>query len=176
MIDILFFVIMAFAVYKGLSRGFIVAFCSVLGFIIGLAAALKLSTIIAAKLNEHTEATKWMPMLAFILVFVATAIVVNMIGKIVQKTFETAMLGWANRIAGVILYCLIYSIIFSIFIFYAVQLHFVNTVTTNNAFVYPYTQVIGPKVIEGFGVIIPWFKNMFSELEQFFGNMAIPVK
>jgi membrane protein required for colicin V production len=172
MIDIIFFIAMGLAIYKGLSKGFIVAICSVLGFIIGIAAALKLSTTVAAKITEHTEATKWMPMLAFILVFIATAFIVNMIGKLVQKTFETVMLGWLNRIAGVLLYCFLYSIIFSVFLFYAVQLHFIKPETTNASIIYPYAQIVGPKVIEGFGVVIPWFKNMFAELETFFGKVA----
>jgi membrane protein required for colicin V production len=171
-IDIVFVILIALACYKGYSKGFIVALFSILGFIVGLAAALKLSTTVAAKIAEHTDLGKWLPALSFLLVFIATAFVVNIIGKLIQKTFETVMLGWANRIAGILLYATLYSIIISIFIFYAVQLHFIKVETTNASLIYPYLQPIGPKVIEGFGAIIPWFKNMFAELEQFFGTFA----
>jgi membrane protein required for colicin V production len=172
MIDLAFLILMGFAVFKGYSKGFILAIFSVLGFIVGLAAALKLSTTVAAKLSEHTDLGKWLPALSFLLVFIGAAFLVRMIGKIVQKTFETVMLGWANRIAGILLFALLYSIIFSIFIFYAVELHILNTAATTSSVCYPYLQPLGPKVIEGFGVIIPWFKNMFAELEQFFGGFA----
>jgi membrane protein required for colicin V production len=171
-IDIVFVILIALACYKGYSKGFIVALFSILGFIIGLAAALKLSTTVAAKIAEHTDLGKWLPALSFLLVFIATAFVVNIIGKLIQKTFETVMLGWANRIAGILLYATLYSIIISVFIFYSVQLHFIKVETTNASLIYPYLQPIGPKVIEGFGAIIPWFKNMFAELEQFFGTFA----
>jgi membrane protein required for colicin V production len=171
-IDIVFIILIVLACYKGYSKGFIVALFSILGFIIGLAAALKLSTTVAAKIAEHTDLGKWLSALSFLLVFVATAFLVNIIGNLVQKTFETVMLGWANRIAGILLYATLYSIILSIFIFYAVQLHFIKVETTSASVVYPYLQPIGPKVIEGFGTIIPWFKNMFAELEQFFGTFA----
>jgi membrane protein required for colicin V production len=172
MIDIAFLILLGFAVFKGYTKGFILAIFSVLGFIVGLAAALKLSTTVAAKLSEHTDLGKWLPALSFLLVFVGTAFLVRIIGKIVQKTFETVMLGWANRIAGILLFALLYSIIFSIFIFYAVQLHILNAEATAASVCYPYIQPLGPKVIEGFGVVIPWFKNMFAELEQFFGGFA----
>ncbi len=171
-IDIVFVILIVLACYKGYSKGFIVALFSILGFIIGLAAALKLSTTVAAKIAEHTDLGKWLPALSFLLVFIATAFLVNIVGKVVQKTFETVMLGWANRIAGILLYATLYSIIVSIFIFYAVQLHFIKTETTNASVIYPYLQPIGPKVIEGFGAVIPWFKNMFAELEQFFVTFA----
>jgi membrane protein required for colicin V production len=171
-IDIVFFILVALACYKGYSKGFIVAIFSVLGFIVGLAAALKLSTLVATKLAEHTDFGKWLPAISFLLVFIVAVFVVNMAGKLIQKTFETVMLGWANRIAGVILYAILYSIVLSIFLFYTVQLHFIKPETTASSFSYPFLQVLGPKIIGGFAVVIPWFKNMFGELEQFFGAFA----
>ena len=171
-IDAVFMILIALACYKGYSKGFIIAIFSVLGFIVGLAAALKLSTTVAAKLSQHTDFGKWLPALSFLLVFMGAVFLVNMAGKLIQKTFETVMLGWANRIAGVLLYALLYSIIFSVFVFYAAQLHFINTANINASVTYPYLQPLGPKVIGSIGVVIPWFKNMFTELEQFFGGFA----
>jgi membrane protein required for colicin V production len=37
---------------------------------------------------------------------------------------------------------------------------------------YSYVQPWGPKVINSLGALIPVFKNMFSELESFFGDIA----
>jgi membrane protein required for colicin V production len=171
-IDTIFLILMGLAIYKGYSKGFIVAIFSVLAFIVGLAAALKLSTTAAAMLSEHTSLGKWMPALSFLIVFIGFAFLVRIVGKIVQKTFETVLLGWANRLAGILLYAFLYCIIFSVFVFYAVQLHFLQPQTTMASTSYTYLHTLGPKVIEGFGVIIPWFKNMFTELEQFFGSFA----
>ncbi len=172
LIDIIFVLIIVLACFKGLSKGFIMAAFSVLGFIIGLAAALKLSAVVASKISVHTGEAKWLPVLSFALVFIAVGILIRIVGKLIQKTFETVMLGWANRLAGLILYALLYSIIFSIFLFYAVQLHFISTATVAASVVYPFIQPLGPKVIEGLGTVIPWFKNMFAGLESFFSSSA----
>jgi membrane protein required for colicin V production len=172
-IDIVFMILIGLACFKGYSKGFIIAIFSVLGFIVGLAAALKLSTTAASLLSAHTNLGKWLPALSFLLVFMGTAFAVKMLGKVVQKTFETVMLGWANRIAGILLYALLYSIVFSIFLFYAAQLHLIKADTIAASSAYPYIQLLGPKVIEGFGVVIPLFKNMFTELESFFGKYAL---
>lgn len=172
LIDIVFVILIALACFKGLSKGFIMAAFSVLGFIIGLAAALKLSAVVAARLSVHTGNVKWLPVLSFILVFIAVAVLIRIIGKLIQKTFETVMLGWANRLAGLVLYALLYSIIFSIFLFYAVQLRLISAETTAASVVYPFLQPLGPKIIGGLGAIIPWFKNMFSALENFFSSAA----
>ena len=171
-IDIVFVILIALACFKGLSKGFIMASFSALGFIIGLAAALKLSAVVAARLSVHTGNAKWLPLLSFVLVFIAVAVLINIIGKLIQKTFETVMLGWANRLAGLVLYALLYSIIFSIFLFYAVQLRLISSETVAASIVYPYLQPMGPKVIGCLGTIIPWFRNMFSGLENFFSSAA----
>lgn len=171
-IDAAYFILIAIACYKGLRKGFIIAVFSVLGFIIGIAAALKLSSVVAIKLSTHTGDAKWLPPLSFLIVFLAVAFVVSVVGKIIQKTFETVMLGWINRLAGLALFILLYSIIYSVFLFYAVQLHFIKADTINSSIVYPYLQPLAPKIINAVGLVIPWFKDMFNELENFFSSTA----
>lgn len=171
-IDAAYFILIAIACYKGLRKGFIIAVFSVLGFVVGIAAALKLSAIVAVKLSAHTGTAKWLPALSFLIVFLAVAFIVSLVGKVIQKTFETVMLGWINRLAGVALFILLYSIIYSVFLFYAVQLHFIKLETINNSIVYPYLQPLAPKIINSVGTVVPWFKNMFYQLENFFSVAA----
>jgi membrane protein required for colicin V production len=172
-IDTIFVVLLAFAVFKGYSKGLIMAVFSVLGFIVGLAAALKLSNTVAQTISTQTNLGKWAPALAFFGVFIATAIVIRIVGNIVQKTFETVMLGWANKIGGILLFAFLYSTIYSVFIFYAVQLKIFTDDTTNASVSYGYLKQLGPWVINGFAVIMPWFKEMFTNLETYFSKFAI---
>ena len=82
------------------------------------------------------------------------------------------MLGWLNKIGGIIFYALLYLFIFSIILFYAVQLNIFKPETLETSTTYSYIQPIGPKVISALGVILPFFKNMFAELELFFGGLS----
>lgn len=173
-IDIISILLIVLALFKGLRKGFIMAVFSAAAFIVGLAAALKLSSFAAVKLQEHGATGKWLPVISFLVVFLIIVILVNLCGKLLQAGAETVMLGLVNRIAGAVFYMFIYTVIFSIFVFYAVQLGLLKPADTEASVLYPYLQPIGPMVINGLGAVIPWFKNMFGELEKFFGN--IPVK
>jgi membrane protein required for colicin V production len=82
------------------------------------------------------------------------------------------MLGWLNKLAGVVLYVVIYTIVFSVLLFYAEQMQLLQPATIEKSLVYEYVQPWGPEVINGFGSIIPYFRDMFSELEQFFENVS----
>jgi membrane protein required for colicin V production len=173
LIDIIFLLLMLLAVFKGYSKGFIVALFSVIGFIAGLAAALKLSAFAAEKLSGTFNASgKWLPVISFLLVFIAVILLVRLGARLLQGSIEMIMLGWLNRIAGILLFAFLYSILFSVFLFYAVQLNFLSAEAIAASNTYPYLQPLGPKVIGSLGVVIPWFKDMFTQLQDFFGNFS----
>jgi membrane protein required for colicin V production len=174
-IDVAFLILMIFACIKGIRKGLIVAVFSIIGFIAGLAAALKLSSIVASRLADHLNPSiKWLPALSFLLVFIVVALIINLVGRLIQKSFEIAMLGWVNRLGGMIIFIALYAFIFSIFLFYAMQLQIIKPATVASSYFYPYIQPLGPKVINSLGDVIPVFKDMFSQLQSFF--MGIPDK
>lgn len=173
LIDIIVFILLLMAIFKGLSKGLIVAVFSFLGFFIGLAAALKLSTIAASYIGDNVSISqRWLPVLAFAVVFILVVLLVRMGARAVESLIRLAMLGWINKIGGVFLYMLLYLFIFSIILFYAEQLRLIKPPSLNASVTYPYLQPLGPKFIEAIGVIVPFFKNMFNELTQFFQGVS----
>lgn len=172
-IDAAFILLIIFASIKGMRKGLIVAVFSIIAFVVGLAAALKLSAVVATRLADYVNPSfKWLPLLSFVFVFIVVALLVNLGGRLLQKTFETVMPGWVNRIGGMLLFIALYTFIFSIFLFFAVQVQFIKPTTTSSSFFYPYIQPLGPKVINSLGDIIPFFKDMFVELQKFFGGLS----
>ncbi len=173
MIDIIFAILFILAIIKGLRRGFIVAVFSIIGYIIGLAAALKLSALVAVYLQKNISITgKWLPFISFALVFIVVIILVNLGAKLIEKTFEMALLGWLNRIGGAVVYILLYSIIFSVFLFYAEKINLFTRESIQQSITYSFLRPWAPAIIGGFGYIIPWFKNSFNQLESFFEGVA----
>jgi|KBSMisStandDraft_5_1062788.scaffolds.fasta_scaffold26066_4 membrane protein required for colicin V production len=173
MIDIIFVVILVIAVIKGLRKGLAVALFSIVAFIIGLAAAIKLSAAVAVYLEKNIAlSNRWLPVISFLVVFIVVVVLVNLGGKLVEKTFEMAFLGWVNRIGGAIFYVLLYTLIFSILLFYAEKMHFIKQETVSNSIAYPYLKPWGPAVINTLGKIIPLFKDSFQQLESFFESLS----
>ena len=83
-----------------------------------------------------------------------------------------ALLGWVNRLGGIVFYAALYIIIFSVFLFYADKIHLLKPETIQSSQSYNFVQPWGPVVIDSFGKLIPIFKDMFSDLEAFFGNIG----
>ncbi len=169
MIDILFVILMIAALVKGYRQGLVLALFSIVAYIIGMAAALKLSAVAAVYLQQHIAVPpRWLPFIAFAAVFIAVVIAVNWAGRLLQKTFELAMLGWLNRLGGIIFFAALYGIIFSIFLFYAEKINLLTASAIRDSLVYPFIKPWGPAVMNSFASIIPLFKDMFTQLESFF--------
>lgn len=173
MIDIIFVIAMIFAIVKGYQKGLIIALFSIIALIIGLAAALKLSAAVAVYLQHNVSvSSKWLPVISFMLVFFLVVFLVHLGGKLIEKTFELVLLGWANRLGGMLLYAALYTIIFSVFLFYAGKMKVFEKATIEASQTYSIVQPLGPKVIDGLGKLIPIFKDTFTQLEVFFGGVS----
>jgi membrane protein required for colicin V production len=164
-IDVLFLLFMVLAVFKGLRQGLIIAVFSAMAFIIGLAAAIKFSAVVAVWLKGSTHlSTHWLPAIAFLLVFLAVVVGVRAGAQLVEGAVDLAMMGWLNKLAGVLLYALIHTVVLSVLLFYAVKVHMVSDHTLASSVTYPYIRPWGPWVIDGFGKFVPWFRGMFTQL------------
>ena len=172
-LDIIVAIIIIFAIIKGYRQGLIVALFSVIAFIVGLAAAMKLSVVVADHIGKAVKISdKWLPIISFAVVFLAVVLLVRWAAALIQKSVEFAMLGWLNKIGGILLYVGLYILIFSILIFYADQLGFIKPETKMESVTYSYIQPWGPKLMDGIGKIIPVFKDMFQDLEDFFDGVS----
>jgi membrane protein required for colicin V production len=176
-IDVIFVILMILAVIKGYQRGLIVAVFSLIAFIIGLAAAMKLSTVVARYIGEAVKISdKWLPVISFIVMFILVALLVRWGANVLQRTVEIAMLGWVNRLGGIIFYAAIFITGFSVILFYAAQLKLLKPETISTSETWSFIQPWGPKAINSFARVIPYFKDMFGELETFFSNISDKIR
>jgi membrane protein required for colicin V production len=172
-IDIVLLVMLVMAVIKGLQRGIIVAVFSLIGLIVGIAAALKLSVLVAGWLEDSTNiSSRWLPAISFLLVFVVVVLLIRLVANLIEASVKLALLGWVNKIGGALLYMIIYTLSYSVLLFFLVQLKLISEKTIAESVTYTYVEPWGPVVINGIGKIIPLFKDMFTELENFFGKLA----
>src|SRR3954451_20406951 len=172
-IDLAYLCLLTLAIFKGWKKGFILAVFSLFAVIIGLAAALKLSVVVAEWLGTNINiSARFLPILAFILVMVLVALLVRFCGLLIQNALQIVMLGFINKAAGIILYAVLYTILLSVVLFFAVKIGFIkqDTIAVSNC--YNFIQPWGPAAIHVFAMLIPAFENMFKQLEHFFDNIA----
>jgi membrane protein required for colicin V production len=173
-IDIILCGLILLAIMNGYRNGLIIAVFSVIALLVGLAAAIKLSAIAAGYLKQTVSISdRWLPVISFSLVFFLAAFLVRLAAKFLEKTARWAMLGWANRLGGVLLFALLYLVIFSIVLFYGSKTKLLSRDLISTSVSYKYIIPWGPKAMNALGELLPLFKNLFHDLEAFFEKVSV---
>ena len=173
MIDIVFLILIALAVWKGYSKGLVVALFSFVGMVVGMLLALKCSAVVAVWLGEETKLdAKWLPFLAFLLIIIGVYFAVRILAAMVQKSLEFAMLGWANRLGGILLYALLYSSLLILVLFYADKLQLLSADTKANSEFYQFMYGFVKPLLSFIADALPFIKNILHQLGDFFATEA----
>lgn len=171
-LDLIAAILLVLAIFKGYRKGVIVAAFSYVALIIGIAAAMKLSVVVAGYLTSQSMHGKWLSFLSFVIVLVVVIVIIKLVARMIEQLAEAVLMGWLNRICGIILYGLVYFTLYSVVLFYTSKMGLTGTQTIAGSVTYPYFHNLGPWVIDHLGAVIPWFKDMFSHLSDFFADMA----
>jgi membrane protein required for colicin V production len=101
--DIVLFLPLLYAAWKGFSKGLIVELASILALIAGLYIAANFSQWVAGLLNNWLGWNgSWIGYVAFLLTFLGVVFGVYALSKIIEKAINLAALKLVNKIAGVV--------------------------------------------------------------------------
>lgn len=173
LIDVILAFLLLIATYMGYKRGLIVGVFSFVAIVVGIAAAMKLSVVAASYLQQYFKwEGAWLPAVSYFIVFIGVVLLIRLVANAIEKGVKVVKLGWVNTLGGILFYWLIFLLAYSVVVFYAVELGLFSETTTAASESYALISPLGPKIIEGFATLFPLFKDMFSELENFFAGLS----
>lgn len=147
-IDIIVVCLMLVAIFKGYSKGMVSTIFSFLAIVIGLVIAFKFSAFVATWLQKSTNIpTFWLPFISFIIIVVAIIFVAKISSGIVENIFQVALLGWLNKLCGIVIYVALYAIVLSGFLFFLEKMSLLKPDTLHSSKTYDIIQPIAPKVL-----------------------------
>jgi membrane protein required for colicin V production len=177
MIDVFFCIFIVLAFVQGMRKGLIMALISMVCGLIGLAAAVKLSAIVAAQLKSDLHmTTRWLPVVAFLLVFIMVVLIIRWIGRMLEKLTQLVMMEWLNKLGGIVLFLILYLSIYSILLFYGTKTRFISKSAIDSSHFYSMVAPFGPAVIRFITGFIPFGYDMFNALERFFDKIASGIR
>lgn len=153
-------------------KGVIVALFSVVAFILGIIAALKLSELLASYLFEKGIVTSgWAQLLSYLILFVGVVILVRLLAKAVEATLEAVWMGWLNKLLGGMFYTFVSLMVISTFLWLGDAAKLLPAEQVAKSYTYPYIVALAPWVAEQVGLLWPMSKEVFADLEMFFNNI-----
>lgn len=171
-IDIIFLIIAILGFWGGWKHGLIITIFSVLGWLLGITGALKLSEVAAVALRDHLDLqSRWTPVIAFILVFIIIALIVYMIGKSLEKVIEIVQLGFINRILGALLRLFLFAFIYSLFIWLIYQAGMISPEVKTESKTFKHLLWFADHSIRFLGDHLAVVKDIFTDIQNFFETL-----
>lgn len=172
MLDFTGVIIIIIFFIRGYMKGIIVAVFSLLAVILGIICALKLSGILAQWLLEKGLITSgWGQLISYAILFFAVLLIVRLLAKAIETTAQLAMLGWINGLIGGLLYAFMAAVLWSSMLWIANQMHLITPEAKAYSKTYSYFEMLAPWVFEHVGKLLPFAKDVFNDLKDFFDNV-----
>jgi len=101
-IDIIIIVLIAIAMIRGFMNGFVKEVASLAALILGIWGAIKFSSFTAAKLYDYFDMSgKYVGIVAFLVTMCIIAVLIQLMGMVIDKFVKAVALGLVNRLLGI---------------------------------------------------------------------------
>ena len=158
-LDIILLVCFIPGIIRGISKGFLEQALALAGIVISVWAAFHFSGLVATWIKPYLDFSETtLNVIAFALILVAISLLVLLIAKLLTKVVELAMLGWVDKLLGLVLAIAVNALVIGIFI--------VLFETVNQKFT-----LVQPEVLDGSVVyttlrdicyiVFPYLKSFF---------------
>jgi membrane protein required for colicin V production len=166
-VDLLAGTILILALLQGYRNGLIKAIISFFSLMIGVVLAFQFAGFVASQLKIYTNITSyWLPFIAFLMVLLGVMLLLRWMTGLLQKTADWLMLGWLNKLLGIVLYILIYGTILSAFIYFMALLGVVEKSTMDAATTYSYLAKWWPYFMTKLSEWLPFIKQSLVQFSN----------
>lgn len=172
-IDIIAVIPLLYFAAMGYKKGILKEVFGLLAMLAGIIMALKASHYVLSHLSTKTQIeSPLLPLVVYCLLFLSAFIVVLLIGRLFENIIKAAQLNITNHLLGMLLGIVKAFLIVSLFIWLIDTAALFDDVAKSQSYCYKYVKDVTPVLIDNLGEIIPWFKDLISNIESYFSDIA----
>lgn len=159
-LDIILLICFIPALVQGIRKGFIAQAISIISIIVGIWASARFADVVAAWVAQYITASEQvMKVVAFALILIVVFFLLGLLGKALEGIFNFVLLGWLNKLLGVVFALLKTALIVGLIIMAFSSLndtfHLVKEEVLNESVLYPPLKKVAFDVF-------PYIKDMLN--------------
>lgn len=105
--------------YFGIKNGLVKQLVAFAVIYFGITLSLRFATPVAEWITERLQISEfWAKTVSFIFIFFVVALVLSLLGKIVEKIIKISMLGWLNKLLGIAMTFCIFALLISVVVYF----------------------------------------------------------
>lgn len=150
-LDLILLALFIPAIIGGISKGFIRQVAGLIALILGIWAGYHFSFLVSDRLKIWFElSTSLINILSFAIIFIGVLLIVSLIGRLASQIVKLVLLGWVDKILGIVFAVIKAAFIISIAIYLLNSLdsfwNFLPEKNLADSVVYKFLEQIAPKI------------------------------
>ncbi|GAB2497657.1 CvpA family protein [Algoriphagus taiwanensis] len=167
-LDIVILILIGLGAYQGYKKGLLMSIVGLIGFVLAIILGVyfmdPVSKWLANRLDEMTFA---FPILAFLIVFGITLVLVNLAGWVLKKMMDLILLGGFDSLAGGILGIVQTGFFISLFLWFSLQFGLqMPKEWKKDSEALVYIEPLAPGIISVLEPIFPKVKEMVETMKE----------
>ncbi len=107
------------ALYFGIKNGLVKQLVALAVVFFGIKLSIRFAAPVSEWVLQHLQISEfWAKTISFILVFFVVAIVLSLLGRIVEKILQITLLGWLNRLLGIVATFCLFALLLSVLAYF----------------------------------------------------------
>lgn len=174
-LDIIFLVLLLFGGYRGYQKGLLMELISLSSIFLAIIVSMRFMPLVSGMLGKFLPQLEgFIPIISFVIVFVAVLVLLNILGKSVKKVLDLTLLGSLDDILGLVVGLGKVSLVLSFIIWsYNNLLGEMPTEWTTKSVLFPYIQKLAPFLIENLAFLFPYMENIKDKIQNFSGGEEV---
>ena len=116
-LDIILLICFIPGIIRGISKGFLEQGLALAGVVLSVWAAFRFSTLVCTWLKPYLDVSETtLNVISFALILVAITLAVFLLAKLLTKVAELAMLGWLDKLLGLVFALAVNALVIGVFI------------------------------------------------------------
>ena len=167
-LDLILLMALLIGAYRGFRKGLFIEVVGIAALIIAVIGGFKLLHVGIRFLNsQFGDFSHLIPYVAFILIFVAILVLVNLLGKAIKGAIDLTLLGSLDNFAGAILGAFKWAIALSLLLWLTHTVGFrIPEETRHASQIYPLIEPLGPKTIQVISSFIPYTGDLIQAIKD----------
>lgn len=148
------------AVIGGLRKGFIAQVIAIVSLLLGIWLSFRFSSIVTGWLSTWIQTSEnILNIISFAVIFIVVILVLGIVGRLLEATVKIILLGWLNKLLGLVFAILKYAIVIGLLLMLFntinAETHIVKDEVLNNSALYRL-------LLDAASAIFPYLKTFFS--------------
>ncbi|WP_017730012.1 CvpA family protein [Nafulsella turpanensis] len=163
-VDIVLLLLLLLGAYKGYTKGLLLEVIGIIALVVALIAGFQLLQWAMDLLGTQLDINEsLLPYIAFLLLFAAIVVGINLLGKALKKILDMTFFGTFDNLIGAMVGLLKWALALSVLIW------LINTLEVKlpaeavaDSFVYPVLEPFAPQVFGMMGDVLPAIQNLLQ--------------